>query len=443
MFLPQELIRRKRDGESLGDDAIRFLVDGINNGQLVDSQVAALAMAIYFQDMNVVECAALTCAMRDSGQIINWTDFDLPGPIVDKHSTGGVGDLVSLVLGPIVAACGGYVPMVSGRGLGHTGGTLDKLESIVGYNAYPQQSQFQQVVRDVGIAIVGASGDIAPADQRLYAIRDVTATVDSIPLICASILSKKLAAGINSLVMDIKVGSGAFMTTPERSVQLAERIVAVANQAGCRTSALLTDMNQSLASSCGNALEVMEAMDYLTGNYRHVRLHEVVVALAQMMLMNAQLVDSAEQARKKIADVLATGAAAECFNRMVAALGGPKDLLAQGKSHFAQAPVIAPLLAENCGYISAIDTQQIGMGVVALGGGRIRPGQLIDHRVGLSRWHQIGDLIQANEPIVMIHAADQSSWQKAARRIRHAIQFSEQPVAVPPAVYQTISLEGE
>ncbi|CAG9295899.1 thymidine phosphorylase [Celerinatantimonas diazotrophica] len=438
MYLPQELIRRKRDGYTLSDDEITFLVSGISSGRLVDSQVAALAMAIYFKDMSVQECTALTTAMLNSGERLNWQEFSLPGPIVDKHSTGGLGDMVSLVLAPIIAACGGYVPMVSGRGLGHTGGTIDKLESIAGYNVNPNRSQFQNLVKEIGLAIVAPSSDIAPADKRLYAIRDITATVDSLALVCSSILSKKLSEGLNSLVMDIKVGSGAFMPSQEQCERLARRMVAVATQAGCKTSAILTDMNQPLAPSCGNSLEVMEAMDYLTGQNKSSRLHQVVMALSEMLLVDSKLVDNAEQARLKISRVLDSGEAAERFNRMVAALGGPRNLLEQGKSHFPKAPVIAPLLAESSGYLTHLDCREIGMSVVALGGGRIQSDQMIDHRVGLSRWRQIGDYIHENEPLVMIHANDQSSWQKAARRLHGAISLEGEPGEIPSVVYQQI-----
>ncbi|CAG9000465.1 MAG: Thymidine phosphorylase [Candidatus Celerinatantimonas neptuna] len=440
MFLPQELIRRKRDGQALSHEEISFLVDGIATGKLSDSQVGALAMAIFFQDMSIDECVSLTCAMRDSGDILNWTDYELEGPVVDKHSTGGVGDVVSLMLGPIIAACGGYVPMISGRGLGHTGGTLDKLEAITGYDPYVPKERFQSIVRDNGVAIVGASQNIAPADKRLYAIRDITATVDSIALISSSVLSKKLSEGLDSLVMDIKVGSGAFMKTPALSEALAQRMVKVTNRAGCQMSALLTDMSQPLASSCGNALEVIEAMDYLTGAYRNIRLHKVTMALSENMLLSARLVSNKDEARAKIEWALNSGEAAERFNKMVFLLGGPSDLLARGKSFFAQAPVIAPVLAEQDGYLAAIDTRAIGMSIIALGGGRMRQAQKIDHRVGLSHWRQLGGLIEKGDPLVMIHAADQNSWQRAAQRIRDAITLTAECPSIPDVIRQQVTL---
>lgn len=265
MFLPQEIIRKKRDGLALSEEEIRFFINGVRDNTVSEGQIAALAMTIYFHDMSLPERVALTMAMRDSGSVLNWKALNLNGPVVDKHSTGGVGDVTSLMLGPMVAACGGFVPMISGRGLGHTGGTLDKLEAIPGFDIFPQDDRFRQIIKDVGVAIIGQTSSLAPADKRFYATRDITATVDSIPLITASILAKKLAEGLDALVMDVKVGSGAFMPTFEQSEALAQAIVGVANGAGCKTTALLTDMNQVLASSAGNALEVREAVQFLTG----------------------------------------------------------------------------------------------------------------------------------------------------------------------------------
>ena len=300
MFLPQEIIRKKRDGQILTDSEIQFFVQGITHNSVTEGQIAALAMAVFFNGMTMPERIALTCAMRDSGSVLDWSELDLPGPVLDKHSTGGVGDVVSLMLGPMVAACGGYVPMISGRGLGHTGGTLDKFDAIPGYQTTPLNAIFKKVVKDVGVAIIGQTSDLAPADKRFYATRDVTATVESIPLITASILSKKLAAGLEALVMDVKVGSGAFMPTYEQSEALAKSIVAVANGVGCRTTALLTDMNQVLATSAGNAVEVREALRYLTGEYRHPRLHEVTMALCAEMQISGGLASDETQARQKL-----------------------------------------------------------------------------------------------------------------------------------------------
>lgn len=300
MFLAQEIIRKKRDGHPLTEEEIRFFINGVRDNTVSEGQIAALAMTIYFHDMTMPERVALTLAMRDSGTVLNWKSLNLNGPIVDKHSTGGVGDVTSLMLGPMVAACGGYVPMISGRGLGHTGGTLDKLEAIPGFDIFPDDEKFRDIIRHVGVAIIGQTNSLAPADKRFYATRDITATVDSIPLITASILGKKLAEGLDALVMDVKVGSGAFMPTYQKSEELAESIVQVANGAGCQTTALLTDMNEVLASSAGNAVEVREAVQFLTGEYRNPRLFEVTMALCVEMLVSGRLADSRQQARQKL-----------------------------------------------------------------------------------------------------------------------------------------------
>ena len=327
MFLAQEIIRKKRDGAPLSATEIDAFVRGISSNEISDSQIAALAMAVYFQGMDRTERVALTCAMRDSGQVLNWKWFNLPGPVLDKHSTGGVGDVVSLILGPMVAACGGYVPMISGRGLGHTGGTLDKLDAITGYQTNVSVEKFQQVVRDVGVAIIGQTNELAPADRRVYATRDVTATVESIPLIIASILSKKLAAGLDALVMDVKAGSGAFMPTMAKSHELAQGIVDVGKGAGMKTSALITDMNEPLAPCAGNAIEVQCAIDFLTGVSRATRLHDVVIALGVEMLVLSGLAADEAAATQALANSLSRGDAAEVFAKMIAALGGPKALV--------------------------------------------------------------------------------------------------------------------
>ena len=282
-MLPQEIIRKKRDGGTLTTEEIGFIVRGLTDGSVTEGQVAAFAMAVFFQGMEVAERIALTLAMRDSGEVLDWPGLD--GPVLDKHSTGGVGDNVSLMLAPALAACGAFVPMISGRGLGHTGGTLDKLDSIPGYRTRPDAGTFRRVTRAVGCAIIGQTADIAPADKRFYAIRDVTATVESIDLITASILSKKLAAGLDALVLDVKCGSGAFMATQGDARALAESLVQVANGAGCRTSALITDMNQPLASAAGNALEVANAANFLTGDAIDPRLWQVTVAQGGELLM--------------------------------------------------------------------------------------------------------------------------------------------------------------
>lgn len=440
MFLPQEIIRKKRNGEALSTQEIQFFVQGITNNTIGEGQIAALAMAVYFKDMTMDERVALTCAMRDSGMVLTWDHLNLGGPIVDKHSTGGVGDVVSLMLGPMVAACGGFVPMISGRGLGHTGGTLDKLDAIPGYQTSVDNDCFLKVVKEAGVAIIGQTGDLAPADKRIYAVRDITATVESIAMITGSILSKKLASGLEALVMDVKVGSGAFMPTFEASEELAKSIVAVANGAGCRTSALLTDMNQVLASSAGNAVEVREAVRYLTGEYRNPRIHEVTMALCAEMLISAGLASDERDARTKLQAVLDNGKAAEIFGRMVTGLGGPADFMERYDAYLPKAAIVRPVFAANSGFVTAMDTRELGLAVVAMGGGRRAAGDKLDYAVGLTDFIRLGQSVDADKPIAMIHAQTEEQYAQAASMVQAAVRIGgERPEALPE-VYRRITL---
>jgi thymidine phosphorylase len=424
-FLPQEIIRKKRDGSALSVAEISAFINGIARDQVSEGQIAAFAMAVYFQGMNRDEGVALTCAMRDSGRVLNWKSLHLPGPIVDKHSTGGVGDVVSLMLGPMVAACGGFVPMISGRGLGHTGGTLDKLDAIPGYQTNITNEKFQAVVRDVGVAIIGQTADLAPADKRMYATRDVTATVESIPLITASILSKKLAAGLDALVMDVKAGSGAFMSTMARSQELAKNIETVGNGAGLKTSALITDMNEPLAPCAGNAIEVQCAVDYLTGKSRPARLHQVTMALATELLVLSGLVKSESAGEQALARCLADGRAAEIFAKMVSALGGPSDFMEKAGTHLQSAPVHVPVLASRDGFISEIDTRALGLAVVSLGGGRRRASDAIDFAVGLSDFVALGATVKAGDTIAVVHARNEDSASAAVIEVQRAFTIAD------------------
>ncbi|MFQ1871304.1 thymidine phosphorylase [Aeromonas veronii] len=440
MFLPQEIIRKKRNGEALSTQEIQFFVQGITNNTIGEGQIAALAMAVYFKDMTMDERVALTCAMRDSGMVLTWDHLNLGGPIVDKHSTGGVGDVVSLMLGPMVAACGGFVPMISGRGLGHTGGTLDKLDAIPGYQTSVDNDRFLKVVKEAGVAIIGQTGDLAPADKRIYAVRDITATVESIAMITGSILSKKLASGLEALVMDVKVGSGAFMPTFEASEELAKSIVAVANGAGCRTSALLTDMNQVLASSAGNAVEVREAVRYLTGEYRNPRIHEVTMALCAEMLISAGLASDERDARTKLQAVLDNGKAAEIFGRMVTGLGGPADFMERYDAYLPKAAIVRPVFAANSGFVTAMDTRELGLAVVAMGGGRRAAGDKLYYAVGLTDFIRLGQSVDADKPIAMIHAQTEEQYAQAASMVQAAVRIGgERPEALPE-VYRRITL---
>ncbi|WEJ59097.1 thymidine phosphorylase [Devosia sp. FJ2-5-3] len=427
--LPQEIIALKRDGHRLEAADISAFVAGFTEGSVSHAQAAAFAMAVYFQGMGMDERVALTLAMRDSGTVLDWSDLD--GPVADKHSTGGVGDNVSLMLAPILAALGIYVPMISGRGLGHTGGTLDKFDAIPGYQTSPDNALFRRVVKDVGCAIIGQTADLAPADKTLYAIRDVTGTVESIPLITASILSKKLAAGLGALVLDVKTGSGAFMPTLEKSRELAESLVAVANGAGLRTSALITDMNEPLASAAGNGLEVRNAVDFLTGAQQDFRLREVTLALCAEMVVMSGKAGSAEEALQMVSAALDNGRAAEKFGQMVSALGGPSDFIAQMDRHLAAAPIVRDVFASGDGVVSAIDTRGVGMAVVALGGGRTNPADSIDHRVGFDRLAGLGARVDGKTPIARMHAADETSAAEAEKRILAAYRFGNVNAAAP------------
>jgi thymidine phosphorylase len=426
-----ELIRRKRDGGTLTDAEIAGLVKGITHGALSDAQVAAFAMAVYFRGMTSAECAALTRAMTRSGSRLDWSGERLGGPILDKHSTGGVGDKVSLILAPVVAACGGFVPMISGRGLGHTGGTLDKLASIPGYDTAPDPARFRAAVRAAGCAIVGPSAELAPADRRLYAIRDVTATDDSIPLITASILSKKLAAGLDALVMDVKVGSGALLTSLEQATALAESLITVARDAGLRTVAVLTDMNQALGYHVGNALEVREAIDFLTGRRREARFHAVTAALAGELLVLGGLAPDPGEAARAVERALASGAAAERFAAMVAALGGPPDLVEHPGRHFPEPPARHPVLSDRPGVVMAVDARAVGLVVVELGGGRRRADDAIDPHVGLADVRGPGDAVGPDRPIAVVHARSPADAEAAAAALRAAVTVGEGPA---PAV---------
>lgn len=424
-FLPQEIIRSKRDGSRLTDDEIERFVAGLTDGSIGDGQAAALAMAVFFQGMDIAERVALTRAMSQSGDTMRWNRSDLHGPVIDKHSTGGVGDKVSLMLAPLVAACGAHVPMISGRGLGHTGGTLDKLESIPGYITRPDNDLFHKVVAEVGCAIIGQTSNLAPADGRLYAIRDVTATVESIPLITASILSKKLAAGLDALVMDVTFGNGAFMSDLARAEELAHSIVAVARSAGLVTSALLTDMNQVLGRTAGNALEVRESIDWLTGASDDARLTEVVLALGAEMLVLGGLADDVESATTRLIAARGTGTAAERFQEMVSALGGPSDLVHSPAAHLRPADFTHRVDAARSGYIESIDTRAVGLAVVALGGGRLRVDDRIDHSVGITDVVALGELVDGDRPLAIVHARNESEAMIAAEALRSACSIGD------------------
>jgi thymidine phosphorylase len=431
-MLAQEFIRQKRDGQELDADDIGDFIVGLTEGSVSEGQAAAFAMAVYLRGMTRAEAVALTRAMRDSGTVLAWKGIDRP--IVDKHSTGGVGDNVSLMLGPMLAAAGAAVPMISGRGLGHTGGTLDKLDSIPGYVSQPDLELFRKVVREEGCAIIGQTADLAPADKRLYAIRDVTGTVESVPLITASILAKKLAAGLGGLVLDVKSGTGAFMATPEEARELTESLVAVANGAGLRTSALITDMNEPLASAAGNAVEVANALDYLTGERRDVRLHQVTLALGAELLVLAGLAGTVAEGTVKLEQTLSTGTAAERFQAMAAALGGPKDLLENYANLLPRAPIIRPVMAASDGVVAHIDTRALGVAVIELGGGRRVAEDAIDPAVGLTSLAGRAAHVGRHRPLAVVHARDEAQFERAAFALRKAYRLGDASLPASPVL---------
>jgi thymidine phosphorylase len=438
-MLPQEIIRKKRDGRELSSDEIAFIVKGIVDESLSEGQVAAFAMSVFFRGMTVEERVALTLGLMRSGIQLDWSDLGLPGPVIDKHSSGGVGDKVSLMLAPIVAACGAFVPMISGRGLGHTGGTLDKLSAISGYQTQPDIATFRKVVREVGCAIIGQTDELAPADRRLYAVRDVTGSVESIPLIVSSILSKKVAAGLGGLVMDVKCGSGAFCDTEEMARDLAHSLVAVANRAGLPTVALITDMDRVLGRDVGNALEIAETVNYLKGEgTREPRLHEVVMSLAGEMLALGKLAPSIAAGRARAEAALEDGRAAEKFARMVAALGGPDDFVDHADRYLARAIVIKPCTADRSGHVTGMNARDVGMAVVTLGGGRSHADDAIDPSVGLTDVIDIGAPVRAGSPLCIVHAASESAADEAISLVRRAILIGDAAPADRPVVMQRV-----
>lgn len=429
------IIAKQRDRTALSAEELNWFAKGLADGSVSDAQGGAFAMAVLLNGLGAQGRVALTRAMRDSGQVLQW---DLPGPVLDKHSTGGIGDCVSLLLAPALAVCGAYVPMISGRGLGHTGGTLDKLEAIPGFNPDVSTDRLRDITARLGCAIVSASGDIAPADKRLYAIRDVSGTVESIDLITASILSKKLAAGLDGLVLDVKVGSGAFMKTMEHAQELARALVQTAQGAGCMTSALITDMDQPLVPSAGNALEVIEVMTVLTGKRGGAGLRQLTCDLGGELLALGGLAADAEDGAGRISQAIQTGAAAERFGEMIAEQGGPVDFIERWRDRLPAAPVLRPVPAGRSGYVCGIDGQALGMAVVGLGGGRRVEGDRINPSVGLSDLLPLGAEIDPDIPLAMVHAADADAAEAATQAVRAAYDICDVPAEPAPLVYERI-----
>ena len=444
LFLPQELIRKKRDGLILSDLEIGFLVKGISDNSLTDAQLGAFAMAVYQCGMTMDERVSLTTHMMNSGDTLQWQDLNLDGPVVDKHSTGGVGDKISLMLAPIVAACGGYVPMISGRGLGHTGGTLDKLESIPGYNGTPDNNKFRLLVKEVGCAIIGQTAKLAPADQRFYSTRDVTATVESIDLITASILSKKLASGLDALVMDIKTGNGAFAANYEMAKELAQSIADVSGSAGVPTNCLITDMNQVLGHSVGNATEVSECINFLVEpDNANQRLMELTLELASHMLLLSGIESDLVSAKKKSQEALSSGKAASIFEQMIHSLGGPIDLMENTNQYLTPMPIISPIVSTSSGYVSAMNAREIGLSMIHLKAGRTKSIDSIDHGVGLSNIVSIGQWVDKGEPLVLAHVREKDQINYLEGILPSIFTLSEKSPSIPNLIYETISSNKE
>lgn len=438
-MLAQEIIRLKRNGEVLSTEQINEFVGGLVSQAWSEGQAAALAMAIFFNGMTMPERADLTKAMMNSGSVMDWSSMQLDGPILDKHSTGGVGDKVSLMLAPMVAACGAYVPMISGRGLGHTGGTLDKFDSIPGYQTQPSLELLRQAVQTAGCAIIGQTSDLAPADKRLYGIRDVTATVESIPLITASILSKKLAAGLQGLAMDVKFGNGAFADNLEMARELAQSLVQVANLAGLPTNALLTDMNQVLGHSVGNALEMLEAIEFLNGSYQDPRLLEITLELGAEMLVLGKLASSLDNAREQLLTQLNNGNAAKRFTLMVQALGGPADLMQNPHQYLTAANTVIEVKAPHSAWVASMQTRDIGILLIELGGGRRKASDTIDHSVGFTGLPAVGMRLEQGQVFAKVHANSPAQAQEMAQRLLALYQWSNTPVATTPAILEKIT----
>ena len=427
------IIATLRAGGEPTQAQLNWFARGLASGAVSDAQAGAFAMAVCLKGLSEEVRVALTLAMRDSGDVLKW---DLDAPVIDKHSTGGIGDCVSLLLAPMLAAAGAYVPMISGRGLGHTGGTLDKLEAIPGVVTDVTEDTFRKMTKDIGCAIVSATADMAPADRKLYAVRDVTATVESIDLITASILSKKLAAGLDALILDVKTGSGAFMETGEDARALAKSLVSTSNGAGCRTAALLTDMNQPLVPAAGNALEVAEIMGALS-NPRTSRLTDVTLALGAELLVLAGLSTDAEQAAGTLLETLTSGHATEIFDKMIAALGGPSDFSGDWQRRLPEANVIREVPAPESGTVASVNGRELGLAVVALGGGRMRDGDRIDPSVGLDQIVSIGDPVAKGAPLARVHAATERAADAAERAVLKAISIGDS-ATIPDLILERI-----
>lgn len=431
---PYELIKKKRDGGTLAADDIRAFIDGYTEGDVTDYQMSAMCMAIFFRGLSSAELAAWTRAMLESGDVLDLSDT--PGVKVDKHSTGGVGDKVSLSLAPLAAACGVVVPMVSGRGLGHTGGTLDKLESIPGFEVDLPVAEYRRLVKEVGACLIGQTSRLAPADKKLYALRDVTATVDCLPLIASSIMSKKLAEGIDALLLDVKVGSGAFMKSLDDARALARAMIDIGKDMGKRVVALITNMDEPLGRTVGNALEVVEAVEMLRGQ-APADYTELTLALTAEMLVLGGRAETLEVARAQLDQAITSGAAEAKLRALVTAQGGDARAI-EDLSRLPRARHQAQVLAARDGYVTRIDSEAVGLAAMALGAGRARTTDTIDPAVGFVLEKKVGEAVKASEPLVTVHYNDDESLEDVRARVLAAYTVGDAPPAPRPIVVERL-----
>ena len=436
-MIPHEIIRKKREKNHLSEEEIKLFVDGLTDGSFSDSQIASMSMAILLNNMSEEETLYLTKAMTESGDQLNWKNIVDSDLVCDKHSTGGVGDKVSLILAPILAACDVYVPMISGRGLGHTGGTLDKFDSIPGYNTQPSIEKFQKVVKDVGCAIIGQTSNLAPADKKLYSIRDSAGTVESIPLITSSILSKKIASGLKSLVLDVKVGNGSFNTTSKIATDLARSLVRVAKNSGLKSQAILTDMNQVLGWNAGHSLEIKESVNYLTNTKKNIRLQNITNELAASILMMTKNITK-DEAFKKIEIVVNTGKAAEKFDKMVQELGGNKNFIEKFNTYLPSSNFVGEIKPSNSGTINCIETRKLGLLLIELGGGRKKIKDKIDYSVGYEEVKNVGDDVDPDVALLKVHASSKEIFEKYKEEIKQCFILSDQKSPPLKEIYQIL-----
>jgi len=436
-MIPQEIIRKKRDKFSLSEDEVKLFVNGLTDNSFSDAQIAAMSMAIFQNGMTAEETVWMTHAMKNSGDTLEWQDIVDSDLVCDKHSTGGVGDKTSLLLAPILAACDLFIPMISGRGLGHTGGTLDKFDSIPGYNTTPDIDVFRQVVKDVGCAIIGQTSNLAPADKKLYSIRDIVGTVESLPLITSSILSKKIASGLKTLVLDVKVGNGSFNSTLKIAQNLAHSLVNVAKGAGLECEAILTDMNQVLGRSAGHSLEVIECIEYLVSNKRDSKLEAITNELASSILMMIKNI-SKEESLKQINTVLANGKAAEKFERMINALGGSNSFLSTYKKELSNNTFVQDIYLEKQGWIKEIKTRDLGLLLIELGGGRKQVDDKINYHVGYDNVLGVGESVDSSTPVIKVYANSKDDFNKIKNLIINCFIISDQEVKETESIYEVI-----